>query len=96
MKRKSANVDQMQLFVIISKDGMNINADVNAKNSLRKQYVVMDLIGILAIVNVYVLTHVILENTQVKNNVSVEKGQLISYLRNVMKILMRRNYIQIK
>ena len=96
MKRKSANVDQMQLFVIISKDGMNINADVNAKNSLRKQYVVMDLIGILAIVNVYVLTHVILENTQVKNNVSVEKGQLISYLRNLMKILMRRNYIQIK
>ena len=63
MKRKSANVDQMQVFVIISKDGMNINADVNAKNSLRKQYVVMDLIGILAIVNVYVLTHVILENT---------------------------------
>ena len=32
MKLKSANVDQMQVFVIINKDGMKINADVNAKN----------------------------------------------------------------
>ena len=32
MKRASANVDQMQVFVIINKDGMKINADVNAKN----------------------------------------------------------------
>ena len=32
MKRASANVDQMPVFVIINKDGMKINADVNAKN----------------------------------------------------------------
>ena len=32
MEVVSANVDQMQVFVIINKDGMKINADVNAKN----------------------------------------------------------------
>ena len=32
MKRVSVNVDQMQLFVIISNVGIKINADVNAKN----------------------------------------------------------------
>ena len=32
MKRVSANVDQMQVFVTISKGGMKINTDVNAKN----------------------------------------------------------------
>ena len=30
MKHANANVDLMQLFVIISKGGMKINADVNA------------------------------------------------------------------
>ena len=32
MKRVNTNIDQMQLFVTISKDGMKINGDVNAKN----------------------------------------------------------------
>ena len=32
MKLVSANVDQMQVFVIISNDGMKINANVDAKN----------------------------------------------------------------
>ena len=32
MNRKSANVDYMQVFVIINKDGMKINADVNGKS----------------------------------------------------------------
>ena len=32
MKLESANVDLMQVFVIINKDGIKINADVNAKN----------------------------------------------------------------
>ena len=32
MKHVSENVDQMQLFVIINKVGIKINADVNAKN----------------------------------------------------------------
>ena len=32
MKLVNANVDQMQVFVIISKCGIMINADGNAKN----------------------------------------------------------------
>ena len=32
MKPVSVNVDQMQAFVILNKDGMMINAGVNAKN----------------------------------------------------------------
>ena len=32
MKLESASVDLMQVFVIINKDGIKINADVNAKN----------------------------------------------------------------
>ena len=32
MKLVSENVDQMQVFLIINKDGMKIYADVNAKN----------------------------------------------------------------
>ena len=48
------------MFVIIKNDGMKINADVNAKNT--KEYVIKDLIGILAIFNVNVINHVMLEN----------------------------------
>ena len=32
MKNVSVNVDQMQLFVIINKDGIKINVDVNVNN----------------------------------------------------------------
>ena len=32
IKRANANAEQMQVFVIISKGGMKINADVNTKN----------------------------------------------------------------
>ena len=32
MKYVSANIDQMQVFATINKDGIKINADVNAKN----------------------------------------------------------------
>ena len=32
INKTSANVDQMQVFVIINKGGMKIDADVNAKN----------------------------------------------------------------
>ena len=45
-----------------NKDGMKINADVNGKNWLRKEYVIKYLIGILAIVNVHVINHVMLNN----------------------------------
>ena len=32
MRHININVDQMQMFVIINKDGIKINADANAKN----------------------------------------------------------------
>ena len=62
MNLKSANVDLMQVFVIINKDGMKINADVNGKSWLKKEYVIKDLIGILAVVNVNVINDVMLWN----------------------------------
>ena len=52
----------MQVFVIINKDGMKINSYVNAKNGLTKEYMIRDLFGILAIVNVNMMNDVILEN----------------------------------
>ena len=52
----------MQVFVTISNVGMMINADVNVKNRLTKEYVIKDLFGILIIVNVNVINHAMLEN----------------------------------
>ena len=63
----------MQVFVIINKDGMKINSNVNAKSWLTKEYVITDLIGILAIVNMNVINHVMLENIDNIKIVSVEK-----------------------
>ena len=94
MKLVGAIVDQLQVFKIINKDGMKINADVNAKNLLTKEYVIKDLIVILAIVNENVINHAMLENVQIIKTVSLEKVQAINYLKNVLKILMRKNYIQ--
>ena len=50
------------MFVIINKDGIKTNADVNVKNKLTKEFVIKDLFGILGIVSVNVINHVILEN----------------------------------
>ena len=52
MKSVSANVDQMQAFVIINNVRMMINAGANAQNQLIKMYVIKDLFGILVIVSV--------------------------------------------
>ena len=71
MKLVSANVNLMQVFVIIN---MKINADVNAKSCLTKECGIKDLIGILAIVNVNEINHVMLENIWNVKTVSVEKG----------------------
>ena len=49
MKLENVNVDYMQVFVIIKKDGIKINADVNVKNWLTKEGVIKDLFGILAV-----------------------------------------------
>ena len=40
------------MFVIINKDGVKVNADVNAKNSLTKEFVTKGLFGFLVTVNV--------------------------------------------
>ena len=50
----------MQVFGIIKKGGMKINADVNAKNLLTKKYVMKYLFEILVIVSVNVINHVVL------------------------------------
>ena len=39
-----------------------ITADVNVKNRLKKENVMMDLFGILVYVNVNVINHVMLQN----------------------------------
>ena len=62
MKLVSANVGEMQVFVIINKDEMKINVDVNAKNCLAKEYVIKDLLVILAAVNVDVINHAMMDN----------------------------------
>ena len=58
----------MQVFVI-----MNKNADVNVKNELTKECVIMDLFGILVIVSVNAINHVMLENIQIIKILSAEK-----------------------
>ena len=46
----------MQVFVITNKDGMKINADVNANNWLTNECLIKDLFGILVIVIVSVMS----------------------------------------
>ena len=52
----------MQVFLIVNNVGMMINADVNIKNLLTKEYVIRDLFGIQIIVSVNVINHVMLED----------------------------------
>ena len=52
----------MQVFVIVNNVGININADVNVKNWLTKEYVIKDLLRTLVIVNVNVVNDVMLES----------------------------------
>ena len=62
-----------QVFVIIKNSGIMINADVNTKNCLTKEYVINDLFGILVYVIVNVKNQVMLENIYIKKNVNAEK-----------------------
>ena len=62
LKLVNVNLDLTLVFVTINKEGMKINADVNVKNWLAKEYVIKDLFGIQVIVNVDVINHVKLEN----------------------------------
>ena len=43
MKLLNVNVDLMQVFVTIKKGGIMINAEVNVKNGLVKEYVIKNL-----------------------------------------------------
>ena len=52
----------MQVFVIINNVEILINADVNIKNSLKKEDVMKDSFGILVNVNVNVINLVMLDN----------------------------------
>ena len=90
MKHVSVYLDQMQLFVIINKDGIRINADVNVKNLLIKVFVIKDMPGILVIVNVNVINHVLLVGTQIMKTVNVKKGWQINWQMNVLKLLMKQ------
>ena len=97
MKFVNVHVDQMQVFLIINNDGMKINAGGNVKNWLIKEVVIIDLLGILVVLNVNVINHinvnVMLENIWT-NKTSAEKNQLIIYLKNVLKMLMKKKSIQ--
>ena len=90
----TADVDQMQVFVIISKGGIMINADVNAKNQLTKVYAIKDLFRIQVIVNVNAINHVMFENIQMMKTIIVEKGQLINQLKSVLKKLMNQKQMK--
>ena len=52
----------MDVFVIINKDRIKINANVNVKNWLIKEYVIKDLFRIAAVVKVNVINHMMLDN----------------------------------
>ena len=62
MKVVHVDVDYMKVFMIINNAGIMINADVNVKNWLTKEYVTTDLFGIQIIVNVNVINHMMLVN----------------------------------
>ena len=51
-----------------------INADVNAKNWLTKEYVIKDLFGTQVTMNVNLINHVMLENNEVIKTISAEKS----------------------
>ena len=50
------------MFVILNKDRIMINDNVNVKSWLTKEYAIMDLFRILAILNGDVINTVMLEN----------------------------------
>ena len=87
MKRVSVNADQTQAFVIISSNGMVINASENAKNYIIKAYAIRDLFGILVVASVNVINNVMLVNIQTMQ--VQKKKKLTNWLKNVLKILMK-------
>ena len=60
MKHVNVSVNFEKMFVIMKNVGIKLNADVNVKNYLLKEYVIKDVFGILVIVSVNVIKHVML------------------------------------
>ena len=69
IKLESANVVQMQVLVIINNIETKVNADVNVKNWLTKEHMIMDLFGIVVTVNVSVVNRVMSDNIWIIKNV---------------------------
>ena len=59
MKLANANVDEMQMLVIISKIVITINGDVNANSSWQRNMWKKDLFGILVLVIVNAINYLI-------------------------------------
>ena len=74
MKLVNGNVDQMPVFVVLNDIGIKINADVNVKNYLTKEYVIKDLFRIPVIVTVNVINYIMFESIQIIKTVSVERN----------------------
>ena len=68
IKLESANVVQMQVLVIINNIETKVNVDVNVKNWLTKEHMIMDLFGIVVTVNVSVVNRVISDNIWIIKN----------------------------
>ena len=90
IKRVNVNVDLIQVFLIINKGEIMINAGVNGKNQLIKVCLIKNLFGIQVVVSVNVINHVMLQSIQTMKIVNVERVQLVNQLNNVPKILMKR------
>ena len=69
IKLESANVVQMQVLVIINNIETKVNVDVNVKNWLTKEHMIMDLFGIVVTVNVSVVNRVISDNIWIIKNI---------------------------
>ena len=74
MKLVNVNVDQMQVFVMMSNLGIMINVDKNVKNLLTKEDIIKNLFGILLFVNLNVINHVTQDSIQTIKIVNVEKN----------------------
>ena len=69
IKLESANVVQMQVLVIINNIETKVNVDINVKNWLTKEHMIMDLFGIVVTVNVSVVNRVISDNIWIIKNI---------------------------
>ena len=94
MKHVNVNVDQIQLFVIINKDRIMINVEVNVKNQLIKVYVIKDMLRVLVNPSNCECecdkSCDIGECIQIMKIANVEKGWLINQFMNVLKLLINK------